>query len=71
MGRPLASNLLLAGYHVTAYDLRREVLNRIEKEGASIASSSSDLAVKSDVVITILPSARIWTIVNLGGWRCT
>ena len=58
MGRPLASNLLQAGFHLTAYDLKREALIQIEKDGASIASSPSDLATKSDVVITILPSAK-------------
>src|SRR5579875_2372524 len=55
MGRPLARNVLKAGFRVVAYDIRREAVGAIEKEGAMNASSVAELAKSADVIITMLP----------------
>jgi 3-hydroxyisobutyrate dehydrogenase len=54
MGAPMAINLIKAGHNVTAFDLSKEALAMVTKEGAAAASSLAELARQSDVVITML-----------------
>ena len=55
MGRPMARNLVKAGYPVTIFDIDRASVEALENEGLPAASSSKEVAEKSDVVITMLP----------------
>ena len=63
MGRPMAENLLKAGYDLLVYAIRSEVAEALRdkaaelRSGASvtIASSVGDVAANSDALITILP----------------
>jgi len=57
MGRPMAQNLLKAAYPLVVHDLNREPVNELAGVGASLASSSREVAEKSDVVITMLPDS--------------
>jgi len=57
MGKPMARNLLRAGYRLTAYDIVREAVEAIAGDGAQPASSSADVASRSQVVITMLPDS--------------
>jgi len=54
MGRPLAERLLAAGHEVTGHDVRAGAVEAVA--GAAAATSSSELAQTSDLVLTALPS---------------
>ena len=61
MGKPMAKNLINAGYDVTVYDIFPDPIEEMVEAGASAGSSSADVASKSDVVITMVqdgPQAR-------------
>ncbi len=55
MGKPMARNLLRAGFPLTAFNRSRAALDELVAEGASAAASPRELAARSDVVITMLP----------------
>ena len=61
MGKPMAKNLINAGYDVTVYDIFPDPIEEMVEAGASSGSSSADVASKSDVIITMVqdgPQAR-------------
>ena len=55
MGRPMARNLLRAGYRLVVYDLRPEAVAPLLEAGAEPADGPLALARASDLVITMLP----------------
>jgi 2-hydroxy-3-oxopropionate reductase len=57
MGKPMAKNLLKAGYEMTVYDVRPEPMDELVRAGARAATSSSGVAAESEVVITMLPNS--------------
>ena len=57
MGRPMARNLLRAGFEVVAFTRTTAVLDELAAEGAASASDSRDVAARSDIVITMLPTS--------------
>jgi 2-hydroxy-3-oxopropionate reductase len=57
MGKPMAQNLLKAGYELTVYDIVSERMEDLLKAGARCGSSSKEVASKSEVVITMLPNS--------------
>jgi len=57
MGKPMAMNLLKAGYSLTVYDIRPEPVKEVVAAGAAEGTSSKDVAEKSEVVITMLPNS--------------
>jgi 2-hydroxymethylglutarate dehydrogenase len=54
MGKPMAKNLLKAGYSLTVYDLNPEPIKELEGYGAKAASSSAETARDVEVIITML-----------------
>lgn len=54
MGRPMATNLLKAGYAIRAYNRTPEKCDPLVEIGAEVADSYRDAAHESDVVITML-----------------
>jgi 3-hydroxyisobutyrate dehydrogenase len=58
MGKPMALNLLKAGFRVIAYDLNPVSLKDLKEKGAALGISCKDVASKSDVVITMLPKSE-------------
>jgi 2-hydroxymethylglutarate dehydrogenase len=56
MGRPMAKNLLKAGYPLTVYDLNPEPIKEVIAHGAKAASSSAEAARDAEVIITMLPA---------------
>ncbi|MGE0682197.1 MAG: NAD(P)-dependent oxidoreductase [Candidatus Binatia bacterium] len=54
MGKPMARNLLKAGFPLTVYSRRRSAVEEIMADGATGASSPREVAEQSDVVITIV-----------------
>lgn len=57
MGKPMALNLLKAGYSVVAYDLNSAPLKELEAAGATSAGSPGEVAQQTNLIITILPSS--------------
>ena len=52
MGRPMARNLLKAGYEVTVYNRTASRAKELEADGAKVAASARECASGNDVVIT-------------------
>jgi len=57
MGKPMALNLLKAGYELTVYDVAPEKIAELVKAGARRGTSSKDVAAPSETVITMLPNS--------------
>ena len=57
MGKPMAKNLLKAGYSLTVYDIVGEPVEELVTEGAARGSSNKDVASKSDTIITMVPDS--------------
>lgn len=55
MGKPMAHNLLKAGYRLTVHNRTRAKAEQLLSEGASWAENPADVANRSDVVITCVP----------------
>lgn len=66
MGRPMARNLMKAGYPLTVYDVVGEAMEELVSEGADGASSSKEVAEKTTMIITMLPDSADSEIVILG-----
>jgi 2-hydroxy-3-oxopropionate reductase len=57
MGKPMARNLMKAGYSLVVHNRSRPSVDELAKEGAGIASNPREAAAKSEVVITMLPDS--------------
>lgn len=57
MGKPMAKNLLKAGYKLTVFDINNEVVREVAAAGANEGKSAADVAAKSDLIITMLPNS--------------
>jgi 2-hydroxy-3-oxopropionate reductase len=57
MGKPMAMNLIKAGFALTVYDTRQEPVEEVTAAGAKKGKSSRDVAAQSDVAITMLPNS--------------
>ena len=66
MGKPMAKNLLKAGYSLTVYDIVGEPVEELVTEGAARASSNTEVAANSDKIFTMLPDSADSEIAILG-----
>jgi 2-hydroxy-3-oxopropionate reductase len=66
MGKPMARNLMKAGYHVIALNRSRGPVDELAAEGAVPGSTPSEVAAQADVVITMLPDSPDVEAVVLG-----
>jgi 2-hydroxy-3-oxopropionate reductase len=57
MGKPMAKNLIDAGYELIAYDVVEKALHEVVEHGAERGTSSRNVAEKSDIIITMLPNS--------------
>ena len=57
MGRPMAKNVLKAGYELTVFDFNKGAIEELIAVGAKAAESGKEVALQSDVVITMLPNS--------------
>ena len=57
MGKPMAKNLINAGYDIIAYDIIEKALNEIVEYGAGRGSSPKNVAENSDMIFTMLPNS--------------
>jgi len=57
MGKPMAKNLIKAGYSLIVHDINREPVKELVKEGAEEAFSPKEVAKKAKIIITMLPNS--------------
>ena len=66
MGKPMARNLMKAGYSLTVYNRSRPAMDELAAEGAALGTSSKDVAQRTEVIITMLPDSADSEVVILG-----
>ena len=66
MGKPMARNLLKAGYPLTVWNRSQPAIEELVRDGASPGSSPEDVAHQSDVIITIVTDSPDVEKVALG-----
>ena len=66
MGKPMARNLVRAGFPVTVHNRSRAKVEELVQDGASRASSPREAASAADIVITMLPNSPDVELVALG-----
>ena len=66
MGRPMARNLLRAGYSIVVHDVDRSGVDALVAEGALAGTSPRAVAEAADVLITMLPDSPQVREVYLG-----
>ncbi|TCK92730.1 tartronate semialdehyde reductase [Natranaerovirga hydrolytica] len=57
MGKPMAKNLVAAGYKLVVSDLKKEAEKELEALGAQTAQSIVELAQQCEVIVTMLPNS--------------
>lgn len=57
MGKPMAKNLLQAGYHVYVYDVVEENMRQLAQEGAVACTSIGQVCESCKEIITMLPNS--------------
>lgn len=65
MGKPMAKNILKKGFKLAVYDIQKETVEELEKEGA-VSLSLAEIGYECDVVITCLPNGKILQDVLFG-----
>ena len=66
MGKPMARNLLKAGYPLTVWNRSQPAIDELARDGASGGSSPQDVARQSDVIITMVTDSPDVEKVALG-----
>src|SRR5688572_6060856 len=57
MGKPMARNLIKAGYSLVVHNRSRAAVEELIKDGTQAAGSPKEVAERSDVIITVLPDS--------------
>ncbi|MFN0074092.1 MAG: NAD(P)-dependent oxidoreductase [Chloroflexota bacterium] len=66
MGRPMAENLLKAGFDVVVHNRSRGVVDELAARGAWPAVSAAEVGQRADVVLTVLPTLDAVQTIFLG-----
>ncbi len=65
MGKPMAGHIIKAGYELTVHNRSRAAVDELVKLGAHAAGSPREVAMNSEVIITMLPdSPEVEAVVN-------
>ncbi len=57
MGKPMARNLMKAGYPLVVHNRSAQAVKELVGEGAQAANSAKEVAARSDIVVTMLPDS--------------
>ena len=57
MGKPMARNLLKAGYTLVVHNRSRGAVEELSKEGAQTAATAKEVAERTEILITMLPDS--------------
>lgn len=66
MGRPMARNLVAAGFELTVHTRSAEVLDAFRADGIAVGTDPADVARRSDIVITMVSDGAAVRDVMLG-----
>jgi 2-hydroxy-3-oxopropionate reductase len=66
MGKPMARNLMQAGYHVVVHSRSAGPIEELTRAGAAPAGYPGEVAALADVVLTCLPDEAATESVYLG-----
>lgn len=66
MGNPMAKNILKAGFELTVYNRTKNKTTELKKLGAKVAALPQELAVNSDVIITMVTAPKDLEVVLFG-----
>lgn len=66
MGKPMAKNLLKAGYNLNVCDVREEPREELARSGATVAALPKEVAEASEVILTVLRTSSQVEEVSLG-----
>lgn len=66
MGKPMARNILKAGFPLTVHNRSRAAVDELVAEGAQAAHSAAEVAAQVDIVFTNLPDSPDVELVALG-----
>jgi 2-hydroxy-3-oxopropionate reductase len=66
MGKPMARNLMKAGFPVVVHNRSRSSIEELAREGATAASSPREVAAQVEVLITMLPNSPDVELVAFG-----
>ena len=66
MGKPMARNLMKAGYSLVVHNRSRAAVDELAKEGAQTAASAQEVASRSEILITMLPDSPDVELVYTG-----
>jgi 2-hydroxy-3-oxopropionate reductase len=66
MGKPMARNLLKAGHQLIVHNRSRDAVEELRKEGAQAATTSKEVAERSEIIITMLPDSPDVELVYAG-----
>ena len=66
MGRPMAKNLIGAGFEVTVHSRSRPPVDELATDGAMVADSAAAAAAGTDAIVTMLPDGPDSELVILG-----
>lgn len=66
MGKPMAKNLIKAGFELVVCDINQEVVNDLASVGAETAETPAEVASRVKTVITMLPNSPEVKQVTLG-----
>lgn len=58
MGKPMAKNLIKAGYNLTVFDIKEEPVQEVVALGAKAAGSPAEIGAECDIIITMLPNSQ-------------
>lgn len=57
MGKPMAKNLLAAGYELVVCDIVKDNALELLEQGAQVAENGAEVAKRSNIIITMLPNS--------------
>lgn len=57
MGKPMAKNLINAGYDLIVHDINQNAVNEMVEHGAEAVSSPKEVAQRCEIIITMLPNS--------------
>jgi 2-hydroxy-3-oxopropionate reductase len=57
MGNPMSRNLVKAGHKLVVYDILPKPVEELKQAGAEVGTSPSDVASKTNIIITMLPNS--------------
>jgi 2-hydroxy-3-oxopropionate reductase len=67
MGKPMARNLIEAGYELILHSRSRAPVDELSKEGAQAAANSKEVVARAEIIITMLPDSPDVELVYTGG----